>query len=53
VEHAAGEAKLWLEPTVSLADNYGLSSRRVGRVLALAEEHRDEILSAWEAHFGC
>jgi hypothetical protein len=54
---ADGEAKYWLEPEVELARNYGLSSRDLGlRDLGLIEEiiltRREEILNAWNRHFG-
>jgi len=43
---ADGEAKVWLEPSIELANNYGLSERE-----RLIEERKDEI-KAWHAHFG-
>jgi len=49
---ADGEAKIWLEPSIELANNYGLSDRELREALRLAEEHRDEIKAAWNAHFG-
>ena len=51
VQHSTGEAKIWLDPRVELADNYGLNAVRAAVAVRLAEEHRDEILAAWEAHF--
>lgn len=50
--HAEGEAKFWLEPEIELAQNHGLSRRRLTAALALVRRHEDEIRSAWEAHFG-
>jgi len=52
VYHAEGEAKFWLEPSVELAANYGLSVRRLARARELVREHGDEIRRAWEDHFG-
>ncbi|MBM3319050.1 MAG: DUF4160 domain-containing protein [Candidatus Eisenbacteria bacterium] len=52
VHHASGEAKFWVEPSVSLAANYGLSARRAATALRLVQEHEDEIRAAWQAHFG-
>jgi len=52
VYHAEGEAKYWLEPSVELAVNYGLSDRRLATALQLVREHEDEIRDAWKAHFG-
>jgi hypothetical protein len=53
VHHADGEAKVWLEPEVALAQNHGLSRRRLSTVLELVRRHEDEIRAAWRAHFGC
>ena len=51
VQHADGEAKFWLEPSVTLAQNFGLSPRRLEAALRLIKEHEDEIHVAWKAHF--
>jgi hypothetical protein len=47
-----GEAKFWLEPTIALAQNYGLSERQLKDVQALVEAHADECRNSWKAHFG-
>jgi hypothetical protein len=52
VQHTSGEAKIWLQPTIEMAQNWGLSKQRLNTVLRLAKEHADEILSARETHFG-
>ncbi len=52
VQHATGEAKFWLEPRVELAENYGLSTRRLNTVLRMIQEHEGQILAAWRKHFG-
>jgi Domain of unknown function (DUF4160) len=52
VQHATGEAKFWLAPRVVLAENYGLSARRVNTALRTIQEHEGEILAAWRKHFG-
>jgi hypothetical protein len=49
---ADGEAKFWLEPSIELANNYGLSEREIREALRLIEERKDEIKAAWHAHFG-
>jgi hypothetical protein len=46
-----GEAKFWLEPTIALAHNYGLSGQQVRAAQQLVEAHADEIRSAWRKHF--
>ena len=52
VQHASGEAKFWLGPTVELAADYGLGRARMNAARKIIEEHRDEILAAWSRHFG-
>lgn len=52
VHHETGEAKIWLEPEIVIAQNYGLSPARLAAALRLAQEHEDEIRTTWQAHFG-
>jgi hypothetical protein len=40
VQHAAGEAKFWLEPKLALAQNHGLSARQVAAALRLIENNK-------------
>ena len=52
VEAPDGEAKLWLEPKVEVAHNYGLSERDLRAAVEIAEEHEHVIRTAWVEHFG-
>jgi len=52
VHHADGEAKIWLEPQVEVAQNHGLSARRLAAALRLVRRYDNEIRAAWEEHFG-
>jgi hypothetical protein len=52
VQHESGEAKIWLEPRIRVARNWGLTEKRLSAVLKLVQEHEDEIREAWKAHFG-
>ncbi len=52
VSCANGQAKFWLEPSIELAENYGLRSGQIGRARKLVEEHKDEIKRRWQEHFG-
>jgi hypothetical protein len=52
IETADGEAKLWLEPEISLAKSHGLADHEVNRALKLVREHEQEIRDAWHKHFG-
>jgi hypothetical protein len=47
-----GEAKFWLEPIVSLAVNHGLTPRKLIKIHKIIEEHENEIIEAWQRHFG-
>jgi hypothetical protein len=51
VHHETGEAKIWLEPDIVVAQNFGLSERRLATALRLTQEHQHEIRAAWETHF--
>lgn len=47
-----GEAKFWLEPEISIANNYRFRSGQLSLLRKLVEEHRDELTEAWNRHFG-
>jgi hypothetical protein len=47
-----GEAKFWLEPIVSLATYHKLNPTRLGEIQNIIEEHKDEIIQAWNKHVG-
>tara|TARA_B100000949_G_C13946918_1_gene311236 strand:+ start:98 stop:337 length:240 start_codon:yes stop_codon:yes gene_type:complete len=46
-----GEAKIWMEPTIELVRNDGLSWAQLTVALCLVEERQDEICEAWRQHF--
>jgi hypothetical protein len=52
VHCGSGEAKFWLEPAIELEKNYGLSRVQLREIEQIIEAHRDELRSAWKAHFG-
>ncbi len=47
-----GEAKIWIEPDVEIARNWGLGDRKLRRAVELVREREDEIREAWRSHFG-
>ena len=47
-----GQAKFWLEPTIALADYYGLTKKELNSLQKIIEERYDEIVLAWQKHFG-
>ncbi len=51
VSCAAGVAKFWLEPILSLAAYYLLSPRELRQIEDIVKEHEDEFKSAWNKHF--
>ncbi|MCB1671292.1 MAG: DUF4160 domain-containing protein [Gammaproteobacteria bacterium] len=46
-----GEAKFWLEPEIELAKNHQLSDIQLSKVKKIVEDHRDELISAWDSYF--
>ncbi len=46
------EAKIWIEPSPSLAKSMGFNRRELTQLLAVATEHTEEIKGAWHEHFG-
>ncbi len=46
-----GEAKLWMEPSIELAMNHGLSQPSLRLAQRIAQEREDEIRKAWNTHF--
>ncbi len=46
-----GEAKFWIEPIVSLAVAHGLNQNKLSKIQKIVEEHKDEIIKAWQKHF--
>ena len=47
-----GEAKFWLEPIGSLAIFHRLNPRKLNDIQNIVEEHKNEIIEAWQRHFG-
>ena len=46
-----GEAKFWLDPEISLAKNHGLSERQLAKISKIVEDHKDELINAWDSYF--
>ena len=40
--------KIWLEPTVEIADKGDLTDAQVNQVLAIVREYREQILRQWK-----
>jgi Domain of unknown function (DUF4160) len=52
VEGGGKDAKIWLEPEVTIAESYGFNSGELARILRIVLERRNLILKAWHDHFG-
>lgn len=52
VKGSGSDAKIWLEPEISIADSYGFNSRQLADIIRIVSENRDRILRAWHEHFG-
>jgi len=46
------DAKILLEPEVSIAGSHGFNSSELARILQVVTEKRDFILRSWHEHFG-
>ena len=49
--HSEGQAKIWLEPQIEVAENLGLPPHLLTTALRLVHEHEHEIRAAWKEHF--
>lgn len=47
-----GEAKFWLEPEIELARNHRYVRHQLKEIESIIEEHSDELVAAWQQHFG-
>lgn len=52
VAHPDGEAKFWLEPEVILANHTGLTQKELAAAEEIVRRHLQEIVHAWNEHFG-
>ena len=46
-----GEAKFWLEPEIELAKNHHLTEVQLAKIRKIVEDHKDELIRAWDTHF--
>lgn len=52
VRSAGSEAKIWLEPQVTVATSYGLDAATLRELVDVAQNHRDVIERTWNEYFG-
>jgi len=46
-----GEAKVWIEPVIALADYSGYSKNKLNEILKMVQKHENTIKKAWKKHF--
>ena len=51
VRKGPNRAKFWIEPVLSLASNYGFTSKELGEFQNKIEENRELIKEVWHEHF--
>jgi len=52
VKGGGKDAKIRLEPEVSIVESYGFNSSELARILRTVAQRRNMILKAWDDHFG-
>lgn len=52
VRRAGSEAKIWLEPTIGVAESKGFNSKEQSAILRIVFTHRVLIPEAWRDYFG-
>jgi len=50
-ESGDGEAKIWLEPQIAIANSSGYTRKQLLQLMQLVEAHRGDIERAWDEHF--
>ena len=52
VKGGGKDAKIWLEPDVTIAESYGFNSGELALILRVVLERKALILRVWDEHFG-
>jgi len=51
VKGGGRDAKIWLEPEISIEESYGFNSSELSHILRIIAENRDRLLRAWNDYF--
>jgi len=51
IETPDGTVKFWIEPIVSLADYYNVSTKELNQLMKIIKEKQNDIINAWNKHF--
>lgn len=46
------EAKVWLEPTIELADNNGFAQHEINQIIKIVEQYADDFRNQFKRHIG-
>lgn len=46
------DAKIWIEPDITIAESYGFNSKELADILRVVVGNKDLIVRAWHDHFG-
>ncbi|MGH2270868.1 DUF4160 domain-containing protein [Anaerohalosphaeraceae bacterium U12dextr] len=52
IRKADAVAKIWLEPELSVASSYGMTSAELNELCRVAEDNKKLIQEYWNEHFG-
>ncbi len=52
VRSSGAEAKVWLDPTIGIADSRGFNAKELSVIIRHVIDNREIIRSAWNEHFG-
>lgn len=52
VIQAEKEAKYWLEPEISLAENFGFNNKELSKIEKFIHQHADEFKTRYIQHIG-
>jgi hypothetical protein len=50
IEAPDGELKVWLEPSIAVAQNKGVAEREVTKILRILEKRHGEVEDRWRQH---
>lgn len=51
IQSPDGEVKIWLEPMVEVAKNFGVKEKDLKEILDIIMEKRHELIELWSRHF--
>ncbi len=46
-----GEVKIWLQPKIKIAENYGVRKQDLKEIIKIINERNEEFKNRWDKHF--